>query len=123
MFLFPALIIFLLLRAFTRLSGPHRREELDTEDPYDLLHEGEESGNRNHRLRVAVFKLAYKLEGSITVSDIVVELGLDASEAEELIQSMVDNQRIRMEVQEDGLVVYEFPEFLRRFKGSGKKAE
>jgi hypothetical protein len=30
---------------------------------------------------------------------------------------MVDNQRVRMEVQDDGLVIYEFPELINRFKG------
>jgi hypothetical protein len=68
-------------------------------------------------MRVQIYKLAYKLGGRITVSDIVVETGLEVEEAEELIESMVDNQRVRMEVQDDGLVIYEFPELINRFKG------
>ncbi len=118
-FIFPLLIIFLLLRVFTGFLQPPRRDHLDHEsDPYSVDYEGRED-EREHEarnLQVRIYKLAYKLEGRITVSDIVVETGLDAKEAEETIQAMVDNQRVRMEVQEDGVVVYEFPELLSRFK-------
>ncbi len=62
-----------------------------------------------------MFQLAYKFKGSITVSDIVVETGLSVQEAESLVQGMVDNSRVRMEVSEDGLVTYEFPEIISRF--------
>jgi len=37
-------------------------------------------------------------------------------EAEELIQGMVDNSRVRMEVDDRGMVIYEFPEIMERFR-------
>ncbi|MFW5742530.1 MAG: hypothetical protein ACOCW3_00345 [Spirochaetota bacterium] len=64
-----------------------------------------------------IFKLAYRLKGRLTVSDIVVETGLGVHEAEGLIESMVDNSRVRMEVDDRGVVTYEFPEIIRRLEG------
>lgn len=63
-----------------------------------------------------LFKLAYKLKGKLTVSDIVVETGLGVSDAEAMIESMVDNTHVRMEVDDRGIVTYEFPEIMRRFE-------
>ena len=37
-------------------------------------------------------------------------------EAEEAINSMVDGTHVRMEVEDTGLVVYEFPEIISRFE-------
>ena len=59
-----------------------------------------------------VYQLAAKHHGRVTVSDLVVHLGMPSTAAEQLLQSMVDNQRIRMEVLDDGRVVYEFGELL-----------
>ena len=63
-----------------------------------------------------VFRLAYKRRGRITVSDAVIDLGLSIQQAEELLNSLVDDLRVRMEVTPNGLVVYEFPEILARFR-------
>jgi predicted transcriptional regulator len=124
-FLFPLLIIFLVIRAFTGFGRPHHRDHIEGDDPYDLLYGRQEEDRARQNLHVQIYKLAYTLGGKITVSDIVVETGLDADEAEELIQSMVDNQRVRMEIQDDGLVIYEFPEILRRLndRSNGKSTE
>jgi hypothetical protein len=45
-----------------------------------------------------------------------VETGLDLEQAEKVIESMVDGMRVRMEVDERGVVVYEFPEIIMRFE-------
>jgi len=66
-------------------------------------------------IQVRIYKLGFKLKGRLTVSDIVIETDIGVDEAEKLIQSMVDNQRVRMEVRDDGMVVYEFPEIIARF--------
>lgn len=63
-----------------------------------------------------VFRLAYKRRGRIMVSDAVIDLGLSIQQAEELLNSLVDGLRVRMEVTPNGLVVYEFPEILSRFQ-------
>jgi hypothetical protein len=116
-FFFPALIIYLVIRSLTAsrdgsrgggFFGPQRPL-----DPFGGYVSGQED---THALRVKVYKLAYRLKGRVTVSDIVVETGLDVEEAEKLIESMVDNQRVRMEVKDSGMIVYEFPEFLARYE-------
>ena len=63
-----------------------------------------------------LFKLAYRLKGRLTVSDIVVETGLGVHEAESLVQGMVDGTHVLMEVDDRGIVTYEFPEIIRRFE-------
>jgi hypothetical protein len=78
--------------------------------PYGYLH-----GNLESR----IFKLANRRKGRITVSDVVIETGLGVNEAEQLLQSMVDNVRVTMEVNDEGLVTFEFPEILRRFEEEG----
>jgi hypothetical protein len=62
-----------------------------------------------------VFRLAYKRKGRLTISDAVVDLGLSIRQAEELLNSLVDGLRVRMEVTPNGLEVYEFPEIIARF--------
>lgn len=63
---------------------------------------------------VKIFKLAKRLKGKITLSDIVLETGLGLNEAEKYINSLVDGIHIKMEVKENGLVMYEFPEIIAR---------
>ncbi|MBN2553809.1 MAG: hypothetical protein JXB06_13610, partial [Spirochaetales bacterium] len=63
-----------------------------------------------------IFRAAYKHEGRLTVSDIVLETDLGLKEAEEVINGMVDGTHVRMEVEDSGLVVYEFPEIISRFE-------
>ena len=52
------------------------------------------------RLENRIFRLAYRLGGRLTVSD------------------LVDNSRVTIEVRDDGLVFYEFPEIIDR-RGRG----
>ena len=116
-FFFPILIIYFVMRS---LSGPSRHGGSRNsffwpENRFDPFGHWGAGAEDEHSLRVRVYKLAYKLEGTLTVSDIVVETGLDVDEAEQLIQSMVDNQRVRMEVKDDGMIVYEFPEIKSRY--------
>ncbi len=67
-------------------------------------------------IEARIFRLAYKMKGCLTLSDIVIETGLDLKNAEETINSMVDSVRVRMEIDDRGLVVYEFPEIIARFE-------
>ena len=63
-----------------------------------------------------IFKLAYRLKGRLTLSDVVVETGLSLNEAEEIVEGMVDSVHVRMEVDDRGTVLFEFPEIIRRFE-------
>jgi len=126
-FLFPALAIFYIIRHIIgpNSSGRDRSKWIHDFDGFDYpAHRQDEHPKETSR--VQIYKLAYKLKGRLTVSDIVIETGLDVEEAEQLIQSMVDNQRVRMEVRDDGIIVYEFPEIIARFdtrEGFGPGAE
>jgi hypothetical protein len=51
------------------------------------------------------------------LSDIIIETGLEPRQAERFIEGLVDGVRVRMEVDEKGLVYYEFPEILDRLRG------
>ena len=61
-----------------------------------------------------IFRLADKMKGRITLSDIVIATNLSMQDAEEVIESMVDGIHVTMEVDDDGRVTYEFPEIIAR---------
>ena len=66
-----------------------------------------------------VFQLARKLGGHLTVSDVVIDLGLDVKDAEELLQGLVDNVRVVMEIDDHGRMIFEFPEIIDRYGQDG----
>lgn len=57
-----------------------------------------------------IYRLAARLEGKVTVSDLVTELGIEPQEAKETLETMTDGLRVRMEVDDDGMIFYAFPE-------------
>lgn len=112
----PLIFIFLLIRGLTSMYRGGRGY-FPWQDYEHHLEDLQASGsNRERELRIQIFKLAYKQKGRITVSDIIAETGLRGDEAEEVIQGMVDNSRVRMEILASGVVVYEFPEIMSRFE-------
>ena len=62
-----------------------------------------------------IFDLAFRNKGRVTLSEIILETGLGMKKAEKLINSMVDDLRVRMEIDDKGLVYYEFPEIMDKF--------
>ncbi len=119
LFLFPLLLTVLAVRAgmslFYTVQQRPERSYLD-DDPLYRRHNGYHDPALYHPavLQSRVFKLAYSLGGRVTVSDIVIETGLSVDEAESLLQSLVDNARVRMEVDDRGMLTYEFPEIQAR---------
>jgi len=73
-------------------------------------------GRSPQALEAKIFRIAYRRKGRITVSDVVIEVGIAIKEAEELLNGMVDGMRVRMEVDPSGMVIYEFPEIIARFE-------
>ena len=63
-----------------------------------------------------IFRLADKMKGCITLSDIVISTDLNMKDAELAIESMVDGVHVTMEVDDNGRVTYEFPEIIARYK-------
>lgn len=60
-----------------------------------------------------IYRLAAKRNGDVTVSDVVTDLGIEPKKAENILESMSDGMRVRMEVGEKGDVYYSFPELRR----------
>jgi hypothetical protein len=119
-----------LLRRFIlpRIDRPFRRSGLRGPDRTGPLYPGiHEAGpaerlgspdQREPRLQThesEIFRLAARMKGRITLSDVVLETGLGLKQAEELLEGMVDGTHVRMEVSPRGIIVYEFPELIDRF--------
>ena len=105
------IVVFIALGSMALIVGMRRIiEHLSRHD------DNGESRARRRNLEPRIFQLAHRLHGSLTVSDVVIETGATASEVEQLLQSLVDNNRVRMEVRDDGLIFYEFPEIIARYR-------
>ena len=117
--LFPALFIFLIFRFGIRFLNDlsNNSSRLNSWDRWRLYdRSGFSHLPRSRSIEGRIFRAALKHSGRLTVSDIVLETDLGIREAEEQINGMVDGTHVRMEVQDDGLVVYEFPEIISRFE-------
>ena len=114
-FLVPILVIFFVFRVSSNFfRGITRRWDNTDEVPFDFP---KRSGvPRQKNFDGVIFNLAFRLKGRITLSDIIVETGLTVREAEGVIEGMVDGVRVRMEVDQNGMVIYEFPEIISRFE-------
>ncbi len=112
--LMPLIFIVLVVRVASGALRGWRRYEID--DEYARRLTRPDTQRAPHTDEAAIFKLAYRLKGRLTVSDIVVETGLGVHESERLVESLVDNSRVRMEIDDRGVVTYEFPEIMRRFE-------
>ena len=64
-------------------------------------------------LQGKIMTLALHNRGTLTVSDVVIATGLSVKQAEETLNSMVDSYRVKMEVKDSGIVVYEFAELIK----------
>ena len=114
--LLPILFIFLVLH-LARVAFRETRAQRQP-DPVWGRASGREAPVRGYprpgRPENRVFRLAYKLGGRLTVSDLVVDLDFSIEEAESFLNQLVDSTRVTMEVRDDGLVYYEFPEIIAR---------
>lgn len=59
---------------------------------------------------VAVFRLARRSDGILTVSDLVSELAIPPSDAEHLLDTLARDGRVEAHVEDDGVVRYIFRE-------------
>jgi hypothetical protein len=116
LFFFPIpliifLFIFFLLRGSKKISfRPFSHwGEKNVTDVYGKPQEKEKDPEH------AIFELAFRNKGRVTLSEIILETGLSMKKAEKLINSMLDDLRVRMEVDDKGLVYYEFPEIMDKF--------
>ncbi len=118
-FLLPFFLALLAVRAGSRyFSHDSRRDPVGRwGPPYTDIYGDEPRHQRLRGIEARIFKLSYRLQGRLTVSDVVVDTGLSVDEAERVLERLVDNQRVRMEVSSNGLMIYEFPEIIARLQG------
>ena len=62
------------------------------------------------RLQRSVLLLATEKGGTLTVTEVAASLNLSLSAAESVLEGMDDGLRVRSEVTNQGIIVYEFPE-------------
>ena len=102
----PFLVAFgvlILTRRFLLGARRRSRRELWREEP-----------RPTESLETRMYRLAHQLEGRVTVSDAVVHLGISSEEAERELNRLTKSQRVQMNVEEDGVIVYEFTELRRK---------
>ena len=73
---------------------------------------------RRSNMESRIFRLAYRLNGKVTVSDVVLETSMSVGEAEAYMDRLTDGVRVRMEIGDAGLVQYEFPEIIERLNNN-----
>ena len=61
-----------------------------------------------------ILRLADGRGGTLTVTEVAASLNLSLSAAEKLLVAMDDGFRVRSEITDEGVIVYEFPEVLHR---------
>ena len=70
--------------------------------------------NADQSIQNQILRLAFKKRGILTVTDVVLETGTPMREAEEILNDMVDSYRVNMQVNNSGIIVYEFAEIINR---------
>lgn len=63
-----------------------------------------------------ILQLAEQRRGSLTVTEVSANLNLSMQAAEKLLVSMDDGFRVRSDITDEGVIVYEFPEVLHRIQ-------
>lgn len=67
-------------------------------------------------LQRRILRLATETQGLLTVTEVAAALEMSLLAAERLLDSMDDGLRVRSEVTDEGVIVYEFPEVLHRVR-------
>jgi len=123
-FIFPFLFIFLGVRLLRQLFRGTSYRRFDQRDrlrlPYDVAPHSvyEPKIAPDTSFETSMFRLADKMRGRLTVSDIVIGTNLGLKEAERRIEEMVDGVHVTMEVTNSGRMVYEFPEIIAKYEAS-----
>lgn len=71
------------------------------------------------RMQRQVLRLARARSGRLTATDVATELDLSLNAAERVLLSLDDGFRIRSDITEEGILIFEFPELQIRALGMG----
>jgi hypothetical protein len=129
-FLFPLFFFFIVFRVIKGIVRASRRD-IESRLQNTRLPELDEAYGTINRYPAPpkvpdqgeIFRLADKMHGRITLSDIVIATNLNMKDAEEVIESMVDGLHVTMEVGDNGRVTYEFPEIIARFEDNSSSQD
>ena len=67
-----------------------------------------------HALERRVLQLASRRRGTLTVTEVAADLDLSLPAAERVLIGLDDGFRVRSEITDEGVLIYEFPEVLHR---------
>jgi hypothetical protein len=79
-----------------------------------------DSTERNN-LDSSIFRLAKRSGGKVSLSEIVIETGLELEAAEKYMDSMIDNSHVSMDVDKGGRLRYVFPELVPKNENSRRE--
>tara|TARA_B100000614_G_scaffold110072_1_gene98786 strand:+ start:548 stop:931 length:384 start_codon:yes stop_codon:yes gene_type:complete len=108
MFPFAPLLLFLAVGVIGIRLSRRRSHDALPRDRHPTSADGH--GDTRSATPATLYRLASRHGGVITVSTVVIDLGVTPAEAEEALQAIADEIRVRMEVRDDGRVVYRFLE-------------
>ena len=108
MMLFGFLPIILVALGFSAFRGARRTQR--QQEIRSGKHE--QHGHDHIQIDGSLFRLAKCRGGKLTLSDVVIETGMELKKAERYMDSIVDHSRVSMEVEDSGRLIYVFPELL-----------
>ncbi len=112
-YIFVPFILFSIIFRVMRHINIRQLEERRTDRSHlpKVLRRGNVSSeSSSDDFEVYVYRLAAKYKGRLTPAKIVVDSGLPMKEVEKRMSALVDNLHVRMEVSDEGLIYYDFPE-------------
>ena len=95
-----------------RIPGLHRTRRLSTED--DDRENLNTLSTTVHGFDSRIFSLARRYDGRLSVSDIIIETGMNMAQTEKYMDSLVDGTHVALDVEDSGRLVYLFPEIIAK---------
>ncbi len=114
MFIFAPVFI-LLIAGLNIIKGVGRSRSRKSAGPNNFYRLGkvQEDGIGDSPARSldgVLFSLAHRNGGHITLSEVVIETGMNMKDAEKYMDSIVDSVHVSLEVDDSGRLFYVFPE-------------
>lgn len=92
----------------------HRNGHNSANGPFETNRQNRGDGRSSPQIAAPsaadLYRLAQRHGGTLTVSNVVVDLGVEPAVAEQSLEACSDQIRVRMDVQDDGRVIYHFLE-------------
>lgn len=96
----------------TKPSGSNPNISSDLRDDFGLRNTKVQSGLSKQGKELVLFRLARKHQGMLTIPRVTLESGLALDEVEELLQDLYSRGYCECIIEDEGSVLYTFPDFL-----------